>query len=154
MSNFNVKFPAISFSLKCAVLGGMAMFICMAAGELFVDAEMFRGILRKPEKWPLIFLETAIWLVPFMLLIVPLLNRLKTKKPNSATWIISLSWVTVGLVVAAGYNFAYFSSEWTISQIWQPNIIFGWTLPYIIILASFIYLSLDYLKNIRSQSLQ
>lgn len=130
------------------------MFICMAAGELFVDAEMFRGILRKPEKWPLIFLETAIWLVPFMLLIVPLLNRLKTKKPNSAAWIISLSWVTVGLVVAAGYNFAYFSSEWTISQIWQPNIIFGWTLPYIIILASFIYLSLDYLKNIRSQSLQ
>jgi hypothetical protein len=154
MSNFDGRYPAISFSLRCAVVGGLAMFICMAAGELFVDPEMFRGFLRKPALWPLVFLETTIWLVPFMILIVPLLNRLKTKKPKSAAWIITLSWIAVGLVVAAGYNFAYFSSEWSVSQILRPEITFGWTLPYLVILLLFIYLSLDYLKNIRGLSAQ
>ncbi len=128
------------------------MFLCMAAGELFVDREMFRGFLSKPVIWPLVFLETAVWLLPFMLLIVPLLNRLKKKEPKSAAKIIAASWIVVGLLVATGYNFAYFSSDWSVSQIARPDITFGWTLPYLIILASFIYLSLDYLKSVRRDS--
>ena len=108
MKRFSEMYPASYFSIKCAIVGGMSMFLSMAAGGLFIDRGMFNGFINKPKIWPMVFLETAVWLLPFMILIVPLLNRLKTKSPKSAVRIIAVSWVAVGLLVAAGYNFAYF----------------------------------------------
>lgn len=149
MNLYSEKYPAISFSIKCAIVGGLAMFLCMAAGGLFVDRGMFNDFINKPTIWPLVFFETAVWLLPFMLLIVPLLNKLKSKEPKSAAKIIAVSWIVIGLLVAAGYNYAYFASDWSVSQITRPDVTFGWTLPYLMILVSFVYLSMDYLKTVR-----
>ncbi|MBC7420133.1 MAG: hypothetical protein H7328_05345 [Bdellovibrio sp.] len=147
------KYPAIFFSIKCGLIGGLVMFICMAAGELFVNPEMFSGFLRKPRIWPFIFIETAIWLAPFILLVVPLLKRLSTKNPLHAKKVITISWIAVGLTIAIVYKFAYYSSDWSIVEIFRPDITFGWTLPYLIILISFIYLSNDYVFSLSKRAL-
>jgi hypothetical protein len=151
MTSMTKKFPGTRFALTCAFAGGLAMFVCMAAGELFADPEMFRGFLKKPTIWPMIFVESAIWVLPFIFLILPLLNRLKNADPKKASWIISLSWIVVGLFVAIAYKLTYHSSEWSFIQLWRPDIVFGWILPYLLILATFVYLSQTYIKEIREQ---
>jgi len=147
MKNFALKFPGIIFAITCSFVGGLIMFICMAAGELFVDPEMFRGFLKKPAIWPWIFIESAIWLMPFLLLIVPLLNCLKAMDPKKAARIISLSWIAVGLVVAVVYKYTYYSGDWSLEQMSRPDITFGWTIPYVIILVTFVYLSQSYVRK-------
>ncbi len=132
--------PSLIFGAKLAVVGGLAMFICMASGELFVDANMFKGFLKKPGVWPLIFLETAICLAPFLLLAVPVLKRLKNRKTKTAVISVILIWTIVGLTVAAFYKI-------DLRQVTRPDIFFGWTLPFLIILGAFVFFSLQFIRR-------
>ncbi len=149
MKNFADKFPGIFFAIKCSVMGGLIMFFSMAAGEIFVDPEMYNGFLKKPQIWPLIFLESAVWLLPFLLLIIPMLQRLKTLESKHTTIIITASWIGIGLVIAVLYKLTYNPKNWSFAQMGEPNVTFGWTLPYSLILIAFIYFSISYVRKIR-----
>ncbi len=132
---------------------GLIMFICMAAGEFFVDPKMFGGFLFRPQTWPWIFIESAIWLVPFMIIVLPLLRRLRGIPAPKSTAIISGGWVTVAILILITYKLTYFPDNWDLNGVARADITFGWTIPCILILASFIGFSLKYLKQIQRRDL-
>lgn len=148
--NFLKKYPAFFLILQCAFMGGLMMFICMAAGEIFVDPQMFGGFLSLPHIWPLIFLESAVWLIPFMAVVLPLLKKLKNVSPLKSASLVAALWIAVGTLVVIGYKLTYYPKNWSLRQIARADITFGWTIPCVLILALFIFFSLKYLEQIRN----
>jgi hypothetical protein len=133
-------------------MGGLIMFICMAAGEIFVDSKMFNGFLQRPKIWPMIFVESAVWLIPFMIVVLPVLRKLKNLAAvKSALYIFGL-WLTVGVLVIVGYKQTYYSGGWDLKQLARADITFGWTIPCVLILALFIYFSMQYLRVLKAHS--
>lgn len=126
------------------------MFICMAAGELIVDPRMFNGFLQKPQIWPFVFIETVVWLIPFMLIIVPALNRLAKFSERNVKLAITLSWISVGLSVACAYKMLYYPGDWSLHGLFRHDIVFGWSIPYTFILVFFIIFSRQYVSTRKS----
>jgi hypothetical protein len=150
MKTLIYKYPGIYFTLKCALAGGFIMFICMVAGGLIVNPNLFNNFLLRPQIWHLVFLETAIWLIPFMLFILPIFNRLSKASEKTAKKIVIIGWVTVGVLVALAYKLTYYSSDWSLKLLLRSDIIFGWSIPYTFILVTFVIFSLQYINDLRN----
>lgn len=124
----------------------------MAAGELFVNPQMFHGFLAKPKIWYLIFIESAIWMIPMALLSLPFLWSLKQFKARNAKWIVVNGWAVLGIAAIIAYKTMYFPDGWSFDQITRADITFGWTIPCVMILIANAILSLQYLKFVLCKS--
>jgi hypothetical protein len=149
MKTISHKYSGITFAMKCSFAGGLIMFLSMAAGEILVSPNLFGGMLEHPKIWPLIFLESAMWLFPCMLLVLPFLKALKKVHPRIATRAIVAGWIAIGFAIIIGYKKTYYPNDWSLEQIRRLDITFGWTIPCAFILVVFVFLSLQYLKQIR-----
>jgi hypothetical protein len=137
----------IKFILKCALFAGLIMFVCMAAGELLVDPLLFRGFLSRPRIWPMIFIESATWMIPLLLLFMPVLKKTKKMNPMKARSLIAGGWIAVGTLIVGAYKALYYPNHWELQRIARADITFGWTLPCAIILAGLIVFSLQHLRT-------
>lgn len=126
------------------------MFICMAIGELFFDPQMFRGFLSKPRIWFLIFLESAAWMTPMALMSIPFLWSLRTLRENKAKVLVISGWAALGIAAIVTYKTVYFPNNWSTEEFAKADIVFGWTIPCVIILIWNSILSLRYLSSVRS----
>lgn len=140
-------FKASSYILKCAFAAGLIMFICMAAGELFINPQMFKGFLAKPKIWFLIFLESAVWMIPMALISLPFLWSLRNLKNSKAKPIVISGWATLGIAAIITYKIIYFPNDWAAEKFTRADIVFGWTIPCVIILITNAILSLSYLNS-------
>lgn len=147
-------FKTMTYVLNCAFAAGLIMFICMAAGELFVNPQMFRGFLSKPKIWFLIFLESAAWMIPMALLSLPFIWGLKKFKERGAKSIVVCGWAVLGVAAIVVYKTMYFPDEWAFDQITRADITFGWTIPCVMILIANGILSLRYLKFVHDKSVE
>jgi hypothetical protein len=143
---------AVAYTVRCAFAAGLIMFVCMAAGELFVNPQLFRGFLTKPRIWPLIFLESATWIIPMALLSLPFLWGMRKLKGGTATSVVVGCWAVLGIVAIVTYKAIYDSGEWALDQITKADIMFGWTIPCTVILITNAVLSLQYLEVVRNKS--
>jgi hypothetical protein len=145
----NLKNPTVSYLAKCIFTGGLVIFVCMAAGELLVNPNMFRGFLGQPHIWPLIFIETAVWAIPCVAISLPLIRALRGFSPRSSAIVVSSIWVAISLIFLGAYNAVYFSGRWSWAELARADMTFGWTIPGLIILVLYIIHSLTYLEKIR-----
>jgi hypothetical protein len=148
--NLFKKYPAIVLILQCSFVGGLIMFVCMAVGEIFVNPQMFGAFLSRPSIWPWIFIESAIWLIPFMVIVLPLLKMLRNLPAAKSTAVIAGAWVAVGSLIVIGYKLTYHPDNWDLGQVLRADITFGWTIPCALILVLFIGFSTKYLERIRA----
>ena len=128
------------------------MFLCMAAGEIFVNPKMFGGFLSQPKVWPFIFLESAAWLIPFMIIALPMLRLLKNSSRGKSILAVSGVWIGVGSLIVIIYKQTYYPGPWELSQLARADITFGWTIPCSLILALFIFFSVKYLEGLQKSA--
>lgn len=149
MSKRTKFLETIIYVLTCAFFAGLIMFVCMAAGEVSVDPQLFRGFLLKPKIWPLIFLESATWMIPMTLLSLPLLWILRQQKESVTTAIVVGGWAVLGIAAIVAYKIIYDPHDWALHQVTRADVTFGWTIPCMVILITNSVLSLQYLNCVR-----
>ncbi len=125
---------------KCLLAAEILMFGSMAAGEVFIDLNLFGGFLTKPEIWYGIFFETAIAVLPVSLSGTWVLSKVRFQTKRIFL-IASLStWLLLCLMVVVFYQIFYFSNEWKVALL-HPAMLFGWIIPGILIIGCFVWLS-------------
>lgn len=134
------RFPKALFVLKCLLVSELLMFGSMAAGELFIDPNLFSGFLSKPEIWYGIFLETAIATLPVCLLGAWILSKSKIQTKRNFLFASLITWLLLCVSVAGLYKIFYFPREWKLTLL-HSGILFGWIIPGILIITCFVWFS-------------
>lgn len=134
------RFPKTLFVLKCLLASELLMFGSMAAGEIFIDSNLFSGFLNKPEIWYGIFLETAIATLPVCLLGAWILWKSKIQTRRNFLFASLGTWLLLCLSVVGLYKIFYFPRDWKLTLL-HPGILFGWVIPGVLIIACFVLFS-------------
>lgn len=135
-----IRFPKTWFILKCLLASELLMLGSMAVGELFIDSNLFSGFFGKPEIWYGIFLETAIATLPVCLLGAWILWKSNIQTKRNFLLASLGTWLLLCLSVIGLYKIFYFPREWKLTLL-HPGILFGWGIPGILIVASFVLFS-------------
>jgi hypothetical protein len=133
------------------LVSGLMMFICMAAGEIFFDRQLFNGFLGRPSIWYRIFLESAIATLPVCLFGLLILNRFQFNSRKAFLWAASAVWASLSLLVVLLYKLFDWPRDWHFTLL-DPGLIFGWFVPCLLILASFIWFSIGLYNDSLSRS--
>lgn len=144
------RFPKTLFILKSLLASELLMFGSMAAGEIFIDSNLFSGFLRRPEIWHGIFLETAIATLPVCLLGAWILWKIKIYSKQSFLFVSLGTWLVLCFSVVGLYKIFYFPRDWKLTLL-HPGILFGWVIPGILIIACFVLFS-EKLYSVRKSS--
>lgn len=134
------RFPKTGFALKCILVSGLIMFASMAVGEIFVDPNLFRGFLGKPQIWYALFIESSIAVLPVCLIGMLILRFVRPKSKEGFLLISSGVWISLGLSILLLYKAFYFPREWRLT-LPGPGILFGWVIPCSLILICMIWFS-------------
>src|ERR1035437_7013050 len=124
-------------------VGGLAMFISMISGELLVRGDLFGGLTHQPAVWPWIFIESAVWLLPFSILGLSILIQIQKRIRGPIVLKAGTVWIGAGLAIVFLYKLFYFPHDWRAAQRF-PEIAFGWLIPCCVILAGFVLLSVKH----------
>ncbi len=135
-----IRFPKTWFILKCIIASELLMFGSMAAGEFFVDSNLFSSFLSKPEIWYGIFVESAIATFPVCLLGALILSKIRLQNKRNFLLASLGTWLVLCSCVVVLYNIFYFPREWKLTLL-HPGILFGWVIPGILIIGSFVWFS-------------
>jgi hypothetical protein len=111
------KFTRFRFILKCMFISGFLMFVSMAAGEIFVDNNLFSGFLHRPSIWHGIFLESGIATFPVCLIGLFALGRVRTASKKTFLAISLAIWMLLGSAIIALYKIFYWSRDWHLTAI-------------------------------------
>lgn len=138
------------FALRAAFIGGFCMFVSMLLGELIECPDLFNGFSRDLKAWPMIFLESAIWLFPFAYLGILILQKSNQVMKCALVVRSCLIWCLICFIIIGAYKMFYFPNDWTLKDRF-PEFFFGWILPCLLIWGSCTWLSVRYFRksNIR-----
>ncbi len=117
----------------------------MAAGELLVDPNLFSGFLHRPSLWAGVFLESATWTMPVILIGLFILGRLRFLNRSHFLTATFFVWFGLGAVIVVLYKFFYWPRTWHLTRI-EPGIIFGWGVPCAFILIAYSILSVRFFR--------
>jgi hypothetical protein len=147
------RYAGLFFVLKCALIGGLMMLLSMAAGEIFVSPNLFGGFIHQPLMWLMILFESAMWLMPFLVVGVLLLRRLKGVSKKVMAMSAAGLWAAFGTFIVITYKVSYFPEDWGFQSILKAEVIFGWLIPCLLIWMFFTWFSVQYLVQMRQRSM-
>lgn len=134
------RFVKAVFVLKCLLASELLMFGSMAAGEIFIDPNLFSGFLTKPLLWGGVLLETAIATLPVCFVGAWILWKVNFEYRRNFFMASLGVWLVLCSSVVVLYKIFYFPREWKLTLL-HPGILFGWVFPGILIIGCFVWFS-------------
>lgn len=134
------RFVKTIFILKCLVASELLMFGSMAAGELFVDPNLFSGFLSKPQLWIGVLLETAVATLPVCFFGAFILSKVNFRSIERFLLASLGVWLALCSSVVALYKIFYFPRDWKLTLL-HPGMLFGWIIPGVLIIGCFVWFS-------------
>jgi hypothetical protein len=131
----------VAFFLKAVFSALVIMFGCMALGELTYDAKLFSGFLKRPSLWVGILEETFIATLLMTALGACILHRFRFSSRRVFIRVSAFVFCLLGLILIALYSHFYWTRDWHITAM-APGLIFGWFLPGLLTVISFVSFSL------------
>jgi hypothetical protein len=120
----------------------------MISGELIVGKDLFNDLAHKPALWPWIFIESAVWLLPFSVLGLFFLSLTERRFKGSLVLKATGVWFAIGLLIVGFYKIFYFPLDWQTAERF-PEIAFGWLIPCSFILVAFVVFSMKHFEGER-----
>lgn len=139
------KVTNAKFLFKLVFIGCLMMFLSMAVGEL-VKPELFNGLLRKPTIWFWVFVESAIWLLPFSILGLFFINKIKDMTRKKFLVATAAIWFSMGSGIIIAYKLLYFPEDWKMQE-HLGEVVFGWVMPCLLIWFFFTRFSMSHFQN-------